>query len=156
MNEAPRPTGQSIHPSGRRLPAGLDEAMVAGVVDAFYARVRRDPLIGPIFNRTIPEEAWPRHLATITDFWSSMLLGTRRYDGRPMPKHLAIPDLADAHFARWLALFLETVESRCPPEAAALFVDRAERIAHSFRLGIAVHRGEDSTVLRPIRARTAE
>jgi hemoglobin len=89
----------------------------------------------------------------ITDFWSSMLLGSGRYGGRPMPKHLAMADIiTDAHFARWLSLFKASAERLCPPEIAALFIDRAERIGQSFRLGMAFHRGEDTTALEPIRA----
>lgn len=146
------PAGPRLHPTGRLIPAELDEALVAAVVRDFYARVRADTLIGPIFNRIIAEERWPHHIAVITDFWSSMLLGTARYMGRPMPKHLAIPELADAHFARWLRLFRETAEAHCPPQIAALFVDRAERIAFSFRLRIAQFRGEDSIAMQPQRA----
>ena len=146
------PTGTRLHPTGRLVPAELDEAMVAAVVHDFYARVRRDELIGPVFNRIIPEERWPHHLATITDFWSSMLLGTGRYAGRPMGKHLGIPELTDAHFARWLKLFRATVEQHCPPEIAALFTDRAQRIAYTFRLRIAQFRGEDPSALKPQRA----
>jgi len=149
---SPIPTGPRLHPTGRLIPAKLDEAMVAAVVRDFYGRVRADDLIGPIFNRIIPEARWPHHIETITDFWSSMLLGTDRYAGRPMPKHLAIPDLADAHFARWLNLFRQTAEAHCPPEIAALFVERAERIAYSFRLRIAQFRGQDSIALQPQRA----
>lgn len=146
------PTGTRLHPTGRLIPDQLDEAMVAAVVENFYARVRRDDLVGPVFNRIIPEDHWPQHIATITDFWSSMLLGTGRYMGRPMPKHLAIPELTDAHFARWLKLFRETAEAHCPPDVAALFVDRAQRIAYNFRVRIAQFRGHDPQAVRPQRA----
>ena len=80
------------------------------------------------------------------------LCRTGRYQGRPMPKHIAIPELSDAHFVRWLALFRDTVEELCPPEVAALFVERAERIGYNFRLRIAQFRGEDLEQVRPIRA----
>ena len=150
---AERPSvGTRLHSSGRVIPDGLDEALIRAVVDQFYARVRRDDIIGPVFNRIIAETAWPHHLDLITDFWSSMLLGSGRYAGRPMPKHLAIGELEDRHFARWLALFRDTVETLCPPAAAALFVDRAERVAHSFRIGLAMHRGQDSLAVAPMRA----
>jgi len=146
------PVGTRLHPTGRLIPEGLDEALVRRVVDAFYAKARRDPVIGPVFNRVIADADWPAHLATIANFWSSMLLGTGSYQGRPMPKHLAIGDLADRHFERWLALFRQTVTELCTPDVAALFVDRAERIAHSFRIGLAIHRGEDSTHIGIMRA----
>lgn len=127
------------------MPAGLDEAMVRTVVDGFYDAVRRDPLLAPVFDARVEDGEWPHHLGQMYDFWSSMLLGTRRYSGRPLPKHLAIAELSDAHFTRWLALFRRTVETLCTPEIAALFIDRAERIAHSFRLAMAFHRNEDTT-----------
>ena len=146
------PDGQRLHPIGRLVPAGLDEAMVRAVVELFYARARRDAVIGPVFNRVIAADDWPAHLSTIADFWSSMLLGTGRYTGRPMPKHFAIPELGDAHFARWLKLFRQTVEELCPPEIAALFVERAETIGNNFRIRIAQFRGQDPRGLRPIRA----
>lgn len=147
-----QPEGPRLHPTGRLIPDGLDEAMVAAVVEAFYGRARQDAVIGPVFNRVIAAEDWPAHLKTIADFWSSMLLGSGRYYGRPMPKHLAIPELSDAHFARWLALFRMTVEELCPPDVAALFVERAERVGHNFRLRLAQYRGEDVSQVAPIRA----
>jgi len=148
-----RTPGTQLHRSGRLIPDGLDEKLVAKVVDVFYAKARADDVIGPVFNSIIAPPDWPAHLATITEFWNSMLLGTNTYSGRPMPKHLAIPGLADQHFERWLHLFRGTVMDLCPPDVAALFIDRAERIAHSFRLSLAIHHGHDSTALEVMRAR---
>ena len=144
------PIGTRHQRIGWETPEGLDEAMIRAVVDRFYADARRDPVIGPVFNRIIAPEAWPHHLATIADFWSSMLLGTGRYAGRPMPKHMAIPELSDAHFMRWLALFRRTVDELCPPDIAALFIERSERIGNSFRMNIAMRRGEDITTMKPL------
>ena len=138
-------------PTGRLVPDDLDEAMVAAVVGAFYAKARQDDIIGPVFNRVVAADHWPQHIQTITDFWSSMLLGTRRYMGRPMPKHLAIPELSDAHFQRWLTLFRETAEELCPPHVAALFIERAERIGYNFRIRIAQFRGEAPEAVHPQR-----
>jgi len=149
-----QPAGTRLHPSGRLIPPELDEAMVRAVVDSFYAKARRDDVVGPVFNRVIPDEEWPAHLDKITDFWSSMLLGTGRYMGRPMPAHIAIPELADPHFQRWLSLFRMTVEELCPPAVAALFVERAEVIGNNFRLRIAQFRGEDPHQLKLMRAGT--
>ena len=122
--------------------AGVTEAMIREVVHAFYGKVRPDPALGPIFDRIIPEEAWPRHLERMCDFWSSVLLMTGRFKGAPMPAHVAIPEIEPAHFVRWLRLFRETAAEVCPPDAAALFVAKAEVIAESLQLGIAVSRGE--------------
>ena len=155
-DDNPRPPVGTRHQRvGWDTPEGLDEAMIRAVVDRFYADARRDPVIGPVFNRVIAPEAWPQHLSTIADFWSSMLLGTGRYAGRPMPKHMAIPDLSDAHFMRWLALFRRTVDDLCPPEIAAVFIERSERIGNSFRMNIAMRRGEDITGMKPLERETS-
>ena len=146
------PPDQRLHPTGRLVPPDLDDAMIRAVVDLFYARARRDEIIGPVFNRVIAEDEWPAHLSTIADFWSSMLLGTGRYFGRPMPKHIAIPELSDAHVQRWLGLFRQTVEELCPADVATLFIERAERIGNNFRMRIAQFRGQDPAQLAYMRA----
>lgn len=147
-----RPAPQrTILVDGKPLPEILDERMVHDVVHGFYDLIRDDDLLGPIFNDRIPAEAWPQHLSRMCDFWSATLLRTGRYDGRPLPHHIAIPDLGEAHFRRWLALFRNTVRRLCPPEVADLFMDRALRIAHSFRLAIAFSRQEDTLGIIQIR-----
>lgn len=146
-----RPAPQrTVIVDGKPLPDVLDEAMIVSVVHGFYDRIRQDDLLGPIFNDAIAPDAWPRHLARMCDFWSATLLCTGRYDGRPLPPHLALPGLGEDHFRRWLSLFRRTVRETCPEEVAALFMDRAVRIAHSFRLAIAFHRREDTMSVRPI------
>lgn len=143
-----------MHPKmpGKEPPPGLDEAGVRLVVDSFYDLVRRDALLAPVFDSKIAGDQWPHHLGQMYDFWSALLLGTGRYEGRPMPKHLAIPQLADEHFIRWLDLFRQTVKDVCHPVTAAMFLDRAERIAQSFRLAIAFQKGEDTTQVVPLRS----
>ncbi|WP_420478471.1 group III truncated hemoglobin [Brevundimonas sp. FT23028] len=117
-----------------RAGTGIDEAMIDRLVEAFYARVRDDALIGPIFAERV--EDWAPHLAQMKLFWSSVALSTGVYQGRPMPKHLPLP--VDAtHFDRWLSLFEETTREVCPPDAAAHFMERARRIAASLELGVA-------------------
>ena len=59
-----------------------------------------------------------------------------------MAVHATIPDVEPRHFERWLALFDETVTELCPPQAAALFREKAAMIAESLQLGIAASRGE--------------
>ncbi|BCH25486.1 group III truncated hemoglobin [Mesorhizobium sp. L-8-3] len=135
---------------GGLLPEALDERMIREVVHGFYSEIRKDDLLGPIFNAAIEPEAWPRHLGKMCDFWSSTLLRSGRYEGRPLPPHLAIAGLGEEHFRRWLTLFQSTVGRVCPADVAALFMERALRIAHSFRLAIAFNRGEDTVGVKPI------
>jgi hemoglobin len=117
---------------------GITEAMIERLVRAFYARVRTDAVLAPIFDARITD--WEPHLARMCAFWSSVALMTGRYHGTPMAKHLPLP--VDAgHFDRWLELFEATARETCPLEAAAHFVERARRIAASLELGIAGGQG---------------
>lgn len=106
------------------------EADVRRLVDAFYQRVRADDLIGPIFEGVV-QSNWPRHLATMYDFWGGLLLGSSRYRGRPFPKHLALP-IDSRHFRRWLTLFVETVEAHFAGTVADEAIYRAGTIAAVF------------------------
>ena len=117
-----------------RLETGIDEAMIDALVEGFYARVREDALIGPIFAARI--EDWAPHLAQMKLFWSSVALSTGVYQGRPMPKHLPLP-IDARHFDRWLEIFIATANALCPPVAAKHFIERARRIAESLELGVA-------------------
>jgi hemoglobin len=121
---------------------GVTEEMIAAVVHAFYARVRRDPALGPVFARAVPDAAWPGHLERMCDFWSSVLLMTGRFKGAPVPAHVAIDGINARHFARWLHLFGRAAAETCPPAAAALFVAKAQIIAQSLQLAIAAARSE--------------
>jgi hemoglobin len=112
--------------------------MIAELVDAFYARVRADTLLGPVFDGAVKD--WSDHLGRMRDFWSSVTLMSGRYKGKPIPAHVKLADIGAAHFERWLDLFFETAREVCPPQAAAVFASRAERIAESLQLGIAFHR----------------
>lgn len=117
---------------------GITEAMIERLVHGFYAKVRTDALLAPVFEARIRD--WEPHLAQMCAFWSSVALMSGRYHGTPMVKHL--PLLVDAaHFDRWLALFEQAAREICPPQAAAHFVERARRIAASLELGIAGGQG---------------
>jgi hemoglobin len=113
---------------------GIDEAMIDALVEGFYARVRDDALIGPIFAERI--EDWGPHLEQMKLFWSSVALSTGVYEGRPMPKHLPLP-IDGGHFDRWLEIFEATARDLCSPVAADHFIVRARRIAESLELGVA-------------------
>lgn len=119
----------------------LGEEDVRRLVHTFYGRVRTDDLIGPIFNEQV--EDWDDHLAKLCDFWSSVILRTRRYEGRPMRTHLLLGDkIQGPHFDRWLDLFEETARDVLPEDAAPVFIQRARQIADSFEFGIATQRGD--------------
>ena len=118
----------------------ISETMIARLVHAFYAKVRTDDLLGPIFNEAV--EDWDEHLEKLCRFWSSVTLMSGAYKGRPVPAHLALKGLGEAHFARWLHLFRQTAMDECGDDAASVFIARAENIARSLQLAIAIHNGE--------------
>ena len=54
-----------------------------------------------------------------------------------MPAHVALEGLSRAHFARWLALFRETLEAEAESEeAVAYMMEKAERIADSLKMAV--------------------
>lgn len=117
---------------------GIDEAMIERLVRGFYARVRDDELIGPIFAARISD--WEPHLQRMCQFWSSVALRSGIYHGQPMPKHLPLPVEA-RHFDRWLDLFRASAHELCPAAAAEHFIAHAQLIARSLEMGIASAHG---------------
>ena len=117
---------------------GITETMIERLVRGFYAKVRTDAVLAPIFEARIRD--WEPHLTQMFAFWSSVALMTGRYHGTPMVKHMPLPVDAD-HFDRWLDLFEATAREICSPQAAAHFIERARRIAASLELGIAGGQG---------------
>lgn len=113
----------------------IDDASLTLLVDAFYARVRADAELGPIFNDAIDD--WPEHLEKLSAFWSSVMLTSGRYKGRPVPAHKKhetriTPELFD----RWLALWGETADAMMTPAAAQALKTTAARIAESLQLAL--------------------
>ena len=113
----------------------VNDVSIGQLVEAFYARVRLDPDLGPVFNDAVHD--WPEHLQTLTDFWSSVMLGARRYQGRPVPAHFRHRErITPELFLRWLALWRQTAREMFAPEDAQLFVDKAELIARSLQYAL--------------------
>ena len=136
------------HPKAPGTAVGIDETLIRSVVETFYSRLRRDPLLGPIFEAAVAD--WPEHFDKLTDFWSSLTLMSGRYKGNPFEAHLPLPRLGDEHFATWLRLFDQTLRDLCTPEQAEVFRIRAGRVAESLNMGLAIRRGES---LPPVRRR---
>jgi hemoglobin len=114
---------------------GLFESEIRQLVDSFYAKVRNDPELGPIFERAIPGD-WGPHLATMHDFWSSIMLTSGRYHGNPVAIHLRVEGIEPRLFGRWLALFDETCRELFDDDVAEAFRAKAERIAESLKLAL--------------------
>jgi hemoglobin len=103
----------------------------------FYADVRQDPLIGPIFNAQIKD--WKHHLEVIASFWETIIGGPSTY-ARPMPmKHLTLR-LREEDFERWLFLWQANCRAQLSSDVAKEMIDLANHIAHRLRtiLGIPI------------------
>jgi len=137
-HEDPNDTDHQLPLTAPSRPAApvlsADEAMIRTLVDAFYNEVRDDPMLGPIFAGHIAD--WSLHLPKMYDFWSTVVLRSGRYAGRPLEAHERLPGLTAAHFARWLDLWRRTVERVVPEAARAAFTVPAERMAANMRAAL--------------------
>ena len=110
------------------------EPAIRLLVDPFYAKVREDAELGPVFDRAIAD--WDPHLATMRDFWSSIMLTSGRYHGNPVAAHPRIEGITPELFERWLALFAATCGELFDADLTASFMDKARRIAASLQIAL--------------------
>jgi hemoglobin len=108
---------------------------VAFLVHSFYTAVRKDELIGHIFNNIIgSEENWNDHFEKLTDFWVTNLLNQQAYKGSPMVVHQEVDAKVDhaldqIHFDQWLALWTQTLNENFIGEKADKAKHNAVNIA---------------------------
>ena len=115
--------------------AELDEDGLKRLVALFYARVRSDAELGPIFNEAIGD--WPAHLEKLVAFWSSVMLTTGRYKGNPVAAHaLHKARITPALFQRWLTLWQQATAETLPTAVADKIQAKAARIAESLQLAL--------------------
>ncbi len=118
---------------------GVNDLFVSTMVERFYAAIREDEMLAPIFAERV--SVWPEHLDRMKSFWRSVLFNSGEFSGNPMIKHMAIPGLGADHFIRWLELFYATLhELDAKSEGTALVASRARSIADSLLTGITVRR----------------
>jgi hemoglobin len=113
----------------------VTEGGIRQLVDAFYAKVRHDPELGPIFAAAITGD-WQPHLEKMYAFWSSVMLTSGRYKGNPVAKHFAIAGMTPELFGRWLQLFDATCRELYDDAMGDVFLSKAERIAESLKLAL--------------------
>lgn len=96
-------------------------------VDAFYARVQKDALLGPIFEE-VAQVDWETHLPRMYRFWETVLFNVASYKGNPVLKHVEVAQktpLGKAHFDYWVTLFKKTIDERFEGRLAELAKERA-------------------------------
>lgn len=108
------------------------------VVKHFYARVRVDPVLRPLFNGILSKdpEIWRTHKAKIANFWANAILHEHSYDGNPMLVHSGISAIEPSMFTNWLALFDQTLSDQLPPDLALQWSTLAHRIGRGLRFGV--------------------
>ena len=115
--------------------AQIDQAGLAELVRIFYARIRADAELGPIFNGAIDD--WPGHLEKLADFWSSVMLTSGRYKGNPVAEHRKHSDrITPELFDRWLGIWQRTTNDIMTTDAATALQAKADRIAESLQLAL--------------------
>lgn len=115
------------------------------LVHSFYDKIKKDNLLGSIFNRYISQEQWPDHLKKLTDFWETNLLGKANFKGSPSYKHINVDKNMDhtmeqKHFGRWIQLWFETIDELFEGDLAIRAKESARRMAHGQFMTIWNHR----------------
>lgn len=112
----------------------ISPADIEIVVQQFYARVRTDPILGPIFANHVQD--WPAHECKITAFWCNAILRTQTYSGNPMQVHLAAGNIRPDHFAIWLDLFEDVLAEHLTKQQSMNWSVLARRIGRGMRMGV--------------------
>ncbi|MDG1475880.1 MAG: group III truncated hemoglobin [Vicingaceae bacterium] len=104
------------------------------LVYTFYSRIRKDSLLGPIFNQHIPEEKWPEHLSKLSDFWETNLFGIAKFKGNPTQKHINVDrnlnyTVEQKHFGQWINLWFQTIDDLFIGERAQKAKDASRNMA---------------------------
>ncbi|MEL7221218.1 MAG: group III truncated hemoglobin [Bacteroidota bacterium] len=101
------------------------------LVDSFYAKIRKDELLSPVFASRIADDAWGKHLTRMYSFWNTVLFIEQSYKGNPFARHATLP-VDDAHFKQWIHLFHATVDEHFAGEKAEETKRRAKNMAIMF------------------------
>jgi hemoglobin len=98
---------------------------VSRLVKWFYARVRFEPDLEPIFNANVPR--WSEHLEVLIDFWCTQAGGPSTYRGG-LGKHARL-DLKPEHFETWLRVWEQNCTDLLEPREAGEMIGLARALA---------------------------
>lgn len=111
------------------------------LVNVFYEKVKKDDLLSGYFSHV----NWDKHLPLMYSFWENTLLFTGGYFGNPLKSHQTFhkfKPLSEELFARWLELFVESVDELFEGEKAELAKQRAMSISTVMLMKIVQHVGQ--------------
>lgn len=119
------------------------------LVNIFYIKIRKDKLLGPIFNNHIKKDDWPHHLEKLTDFWETKLFGIRKFNGNPPAKHINVDNntnhtIDQSYFDQWLKLWFETLDENFEGELTLRAKEISKNMAKG-QLSIMLHNRTKNT-----------
>lgn len=126
--------------------SGVTKQRIRAVTSAFYAHVRRDETLGPIFDEVVAETDWPAHIEKVSRFWDLAFRLDNDYAARGfMSAHMKHMHIREEHTHRWLQLFDEALHETCSEREAAAFRAIAQAMMENIRFGLQRResRGED-------------
>lgn len=112
---------------------------VKNLVDTFYGKIRKNELLGPIFDEHI-QDRWPQHLEKMYTFWQTVLLKEHTYFGSPFVPHANLP-VDNIHFNTWVRIFNETVDELFKGDIAEEAKWRGAKMAEMFETKIKYYQG---------------
>lgn len=108
---------------------------VSKLVETFYAKIKEDQRLGPIFNKRLTsEDIWEQHLVKLTDFWETNLFQVIKFEGNPMKAHQETDKAVDysinqEDFYQWLMLWNSTIDNLFLGNRANLAKEKARRMS---------------------------
>lgn len=102
------------------------------LVSSFYQKIRKQEVLGPIFNHIIKD--WDEHIERLTDFWETNLLFVAKFKGNPIVVHQHVDStfkgsITEKHFGIWLHLWVTTTDSLFEGERAEIAKRRARKMS---------------------------
>lgn len=115
------------------------------LVKTFYEKIRKDKILGPIFNGIISD--WDNHFELLTDFWETQLFLKRKYHGNPITAHQTVDEkvghtITPEHFGLWINLWFATIDELFEGETAWVAKNRAQKMSTMLYIQIYQNRSE--------------
>jgi hemoglobin len=107
---------------------------VGVLVRRFYIAAIPDPLLGPVFETFGVD--WAEHIPKLTRYWISVLVSGEPQARNTVAAHAPVQRAApfgDAHVARWVELWEETVDELFVGPTAERAKARARQVGHALR-----------------------
>ena len=112
----------------------LSRDSLRALVHAFYADVRRDAALAPVFDAAIGAH-WETHLERMVEFWCTMMLDTRSFSGSVFGTHMQLKGVEPVHFERWMSLWYRHTAVGFDAADREQLREKAEMIGRSLFLG---------------------